>query len=58
MHTRTKPQSADARAQVRHDSTASSDRKPWRLLVLLSVPQFMVNGPAVLGEFTEIPHRH
>jgi EmrB/QacA subfamily drug resistance transporter len=42
MHTRTKSQPADSRAPVRHDSTASSDHKPWGLLVLLSVPQFMV----------------
>jgi hypothetical protein len=41
MHPRTKPQSADTLAQVGHDRAASSVRKPWRLLVLLSVPQFM-----------------
>jgi EmrB/QacA subfamily drug resistance transporter len=42
MHPRTKPQSASHRAEVGHDSAASSDREPWTLLVLLSVPQFMV----------------
>ena len=42
MHTRTKSQSASTRTQVPHDGATSSDRKPWRLLVLLCVPQFMV----------------
>jgi EmrB/QacA subfamily drug resistance transporter len=42
MHTRTKPQSASTRTQVPDDGAGSSDRNPWRLLVLLSVPQFMV----------------
>src|SRR5262249_39862074 len=42
MHTSTKPQPASAPAEVRDDSAASPDRRPWRLLVLLCVPQFMV----------------
>jgi len=42
MRTRTKSQSPSTRSQVPHDGATSSDRKPWTLLVLLSVPQFMV----------------
>jgi EmrB/QacA subfamily drug resistance transporter len=42
MHTRTKSQSASTRAQVPRDGATSSGRKPWTLLVLLCVPQFMV----------------
>jgi EmrB/QacA subfamily drug resistance transporter len=42
MRTRTKPQPASAPVEVRPDSAASTDRRPWRLLVLLCVPQFMV----------------
>ena len=42
MRTHTKPQSASAPTEVLHNSAASPERRPWRLLVLLCVPQFMV----------------